>query len=340
VTAAAEGSTAFVVARDLTKHFPVRKGVRRKTVGYLQAVDGVNLEICLGETMGLVGESGCGKSTLGRLLLRLMEPTSGDVVYDGVDFTKLGRNELRRKRRDVQIVFQDPFGSLDPRKRIGPLVEEGLRIHEHMSAGERKERVVEMLERVGLGADAAGRYPHQFSGGQRQRIALARALVLRPRFLVLDEPVSALDVSIQSQVLNLLVELKQALDLTYLFIAHDLAVVSYLADRIAVMYLGKIVELGASADIVSRQLHPYTQALLSANPEPVPGFKRGRIVLAGDVPTPIDPPSGCRFRTRCPISTDLCAEASPPLTDHGDGHLVACHYPGTPIAQEAAKAAR
>ena len=318
-------------ARGVTKHFPVRQGILRRTVGQLKAVDGVDLDVYRGETVGLVGESGCGKSTLGRTLLRLLEPTSGTVRFDGEEVTSLGGAGLKTARRHMQIVFQDSVGSLDPRMTVKQLVGEGLKIHGLGNRATRTAAVMEMLERVGLPREAADRYPHQFSGGQRQRIGLARSLVLQPKFIVADEPVSALDVSIQSQVLNLLVELKREFDLTYLFVAHDLAVVGYISDRIAVMYLGKIVELSTAEDLFVRPLHPYTQALLSANPEPVPGRKQRRIVLTGDVPSPIDPPSGCRFRTRCPIARDICAEVEPPLADHTAGHLAACHFAGTAI---------
>jgi peptide/nickel transport system ATP-binding protein/oligopeptide transport system ATP-binding protein len=321
-------------ARGIKKHFPVQKGILKRTVGQLQAVDGVDLDVYRGETVGLVGESGCGKSTLGRTLLRLLEPTEGEIRFDGADLRALRGRGLKAIRRDMQIVFQDSVGSLDPRMTVRELVGEGLRIH-RVGRKERERRVLEVLERVGLSAESASRYPHMFSGGQRQRIGLARALVLKPKFIVADEPVSALDVSIQSQVLNLLVELKRDFDLTYLFVAHDLAVVGYISDRIAVMYLGKVVELASSEDLFRRPLHPYTMALLSANPEPIPGRIQSRVVLKGDVPSPIDPPSGCRFRTRCPLAQDVCAELEPLLVPHGDGpaHAAACHFAGTPLPQ-------
>jgi peptide/nickel transport system ATP-binding protein len=324
-------NTVLLEARDVVKHFPVRAGLLRRTVAQVHAVDGVDLEIRRGETVGLVGESGCGKSTLGRTLLRLVEPTSGTITFEGTDVTRLKRSGLKAARRDMQIIFQDSVGSLDPRMRVRDLVGEGLLIH-GIPRNERAHRVADTLERVGLGTETMRRYPHQFSGGQRQRIGIARALVLRPKLVVADEPVSALDVSIQSQVLNLLVELKQVFGLTYLFVAHDLAVVGYISDRIAVMYLGKIVEYATSADLFARPLHPYTQALLSAIPTPEPGRKSTRIVLRGDVPSPVDPPSGCRFRTRCPLAQEVCAEVEPPLVPHGNGHLAACHFAGTPIA--------
>jgi oligopeptide/dipeptide ABC transporter ATP-binding protein len=331
--AAANGSVDLLVdAREIRKYFPVQRGLMRRTIGYVQAVDGVDLQIRRGETLGLVGESGCGKSTLGRTVIRLVEPTSGTILFDGADLMSLSGPALKASRRDMQIIFQDSVGSLDPRMRVRDIVGEGLAVHS-VPRSERGELVQSALERVGLGPESLRRYPHQFSGGQRQRIGIARALVLQPKLVVADEPVSALDVSIQSQVLNLLAELKQAFGLTYLFVAHDLAVVGYISDRVAVMYLGKVVELASTADLFERPLHPYTVALLSAIPTPDPGRKRERIILSGDVPSPIDPPSGCRFRTRCPLAQAVCAQVEPPLVDHGEGHVTACHFAGKPIPE-------
>jgi oligopeptide/dipeptide ABC transporter ATP-binding protein len=324
----------LVRARAVVKHFPIRHGVLQRVTGQVRAVDGVDLDVLPGQTMGLVGESGCGKSTLGRTLIRLVEPTSGSVMFDGRDLTRLRGRSLKEARRDMQIVFQDPVGSLDPRMTVREIIAEGLTAHGLARGRGRDSRVREMLELVGLRPEAASRYPHEFSGGQRQRIGIARALVVAPKLVVADEPVSALDVSIQSQVLNLLVELKKDLNLTYIFIAHNLAVVGYISDRIAVMYLGKIVEIADAGDLYRSPLHPYTQALLSAIPQPMPGQHRQRIVLHGEVPSPINPPSGCRFRTRCPLAQDICAEKEPPLESkpgYGGAHLAACHFAGTPV---------
>jgi oligopeptide/dipeptide ABC transporter ATP-binding protein len=321
-------------ARGVKKHFPVRRGVLQRISGYVKAVDGVDLDVMPGQTVGLVGESGCGKSTLGRTLVRLLEPTAGEITFDGRDLTRLRGRGLKAARREMQIVFQDPVGSLDPRMTVRNIIAEGLRAHGIVRGRELDSRIREILDHVGLPADAASRYPHEFSGGQRQRIGIARALVISPKLVVADEPVSALDVSIQSQVLNLLVELKRDLKLTYIFVAHNLAVVGYISDRIAVMYLGKIVEIADARDLFQAPLHPYTQALLSAIPQPRPGQRRQRIVLSGDVPSPINPPSGCRFRTRCPLAQDICAEQEPKLeTKSGQlgNHLAACHFAGTPI---------
>jgi oligopeptide/dipeptide ABC transporter ATP-binding protein len=327
----AAATEPLLKARGVTKHFPIRRGILQRTVGVVQAVDGVDLDVMPGETVGLVGESGCGKSTLGRTLLRLVEPTAGEILFEGRDVARLRGRELKAMRRDMQIIFQDPVGSLDPRMTVRDIVSEGLAIHGLAPGRQRAAKVKEILQRVGLRPEAAGRYPHEFSGGQRQRIGIARALVLQPKFVVADEPVSALDVSIQSQVLNLLVELKREFNLTYLFVAHNLAVVGYISDRIAVMYLGKVVELADASELYRKPLHPYTMALLSAIPEPRPGARHQRIVLRGDVPSPINPPSGCRFRTRCPIAQEICAEQEPPLEMKPEGHLAACHFAGTPI---------
>jgi peptide/nickel transport system ATP-binding protein len=324
-------SDALVSVENLTKHFAARPGLFGGGKGVIKAVDGVSLDIAAGATLGLVGESGCGKSTLGRTLLRLLPATSGEVHFEGRDVLSVSGAKLKALRRDMQIIFQDPVGSLDPRMTVRDIVGEGLVTHGLGSGRERDVRVREILERVGMRPEAAGRYPHEFSGGQRQRIGIARALVLQPRLVVADEPVSALDVSIQSQVLNLLVSLKRDFNLTYLFVAHNMAVVGYIADRIAVMYLGKIVELAPAAQLYRQPLHPYTVALLSAIPVPMPGSKRQRIVLKGDVPSPINPPSGCRFRTRCPIAQPVCAEVEPPLEMKPQGHLAACHFAGQPI---------
>ena len=315
----------LVEVRDLRKFFPVRGGLFARGATQVRAVDGVSLTISAGETLGLVGESGCGKSTLGRTMLRLVEPTSGDVRFAGRSLLTLGARELRALRREMQIVFQDPYGSLNPRMRVASIVGEGLEIHRLGTRAERRDRVMELLDLVGLPADAGRRYPHEFSGGQRQRIGIARALAVGPRFVVADEAVSALDVSIQAQILNLLQDLRRRLGLTMLFIAHDLRVIEHLSDRVAVMYLGKIVELASRDEIYRNPRHPYTRALLSAVPVPDPRQRNERMVLGGDVPSPVRPPSGCAFHPRCPHAEDVCRTVPPPLETGRGGHAVACH---------------
>ncbi|HET9527145.1 MAG TPA: dipeptide ABC transporter ATP-binding protein [Pyrinomonadaceae bacterium] len=309
----------LVSVRDLVKHFPVEG-----SDDVVRAVDGVSFQIISGETLGLVGESGCGKSTVGRCLLRLIEPTSGHVNFQGRDILALDKKELRQIRREMQIIFQDPYASLNPRMKIGDIVGEPLVIHNEGTRNERRDRVAQLLRRVGLDPDYMNRYAHEFSGGQRQRIGVARTLALNPKLIVADEPVSALDVSVQAQVVNLLQELQQEFRLTYLFISHGLAVVEHISNRVAVMYLGRIVEIAPAAELYAQPFHPYTQALLSAIPIPDPSRKRNRIILEGDVPTPINPPSGCRFRTRCPIAIEDCAHIDPELREVSPGHAVAC----------------
>jgi len=316
----------LVRVKDLVKHFPVKSGLLGRGVDHVRAVDGVSFELAKGETLGVVGESGCGKSTTGRCLLRLIEPTSGEVWFEGQNVTGLDRESLRLLCRDMQIIFQDPFASLDPRMTVGAIVGEALVIHKlTRSQGEYRDRIVELLETVGLHADHLRRYPHEFSGGQRQRIGIARALAVSPKLVVCDEPVSALDVSIQAQVINLLEDLQQKFDLTYLFIAHDLSVVEHISDRVAVMYLGRIVEIAPARVLYSAPRHPYTEALLSAVPIPEPGLERKRIRLVGDVPNPIRPPSGCHFHPRCPKVMERCRTEAPRFRQIGNGHWAACH---------------
>jgi oligopeptide/dipeptide ABC transporter ATP-binding protein len=316
----------LIEVRDLKKHFPVRKGVFSRVAAHVKAVDGVSFHINEGETLGLVGESGCGKTTTGRTLLRLQEPTAGTIRFDGQDVLQARGGALRGLRRNMQIVFQDPYGSLNPRMTVRSIVEEGLIVHGVGNRKERLARVCEVLEKVGLEASYIHRYPHEFSGGQRQRLGIARALTLNPRFMVLDEPISALDVSIQSQIINLLTELKDdpKYKLTYLFISHDLSVVEYISDRVAVMYLGQIVETATSEDLYKNPLHPYTKALLSSIPTLVPKKKPDRILLPGDVPSPINPPSGCRVHPRCPLAMEIC-KTDVPRELNLDGHVVYCH---------------
>jgi oligopeptide transport system ATP-binding protein len=319
----------LVEVEGLKTYFPIREGLLGREVARVHAVDDVTFSVREGETLGLVGESGCGKSTLGRTIVRLLEPTSGDVRFAGRSIARLKPRELRPLRREMQMVFQDPYASLNPRKRVGSIIAAPMRIHGAGDGAERRRKVRELLDVVGLSPEHYNRYPHEFSGGQRQRIGVARALALRPRLIVADEPVSALDVSIQSQMLNLLEDLQDEFGLTYIFIAHDLGVVRHVSDRIAVLYLGKLVELAPAAALYETPHMPYTEALLSAVPIPDPDLsdRRERIVLRGDVPSPIDPPSGCRFHPRCRYATDVCAQVEPPLADYGGGHLAACHHP-------------
>jgi oligopeptide/dipeptide ABC transporter ATP-binding protein len=314
----------LVEVQGLVKYFPVRGGLFQRLRGWCQAVDHVSFSIFKGETLGLVGESGCGKTTIGLTLLRLLEPTSGRILFEGQDTLQLKGARLKALRRQMQIVFQDPFSSLDPRMPVGHAVAEGLRIHNIGSSRERADQMIEILRRVGLEDYHAKRYPHEFSGGQRQRIGIARALALRPKLIVADEPVSALDVSIQAQMLNLLKDLQQEFDLTYLFIAHNMSVVEHISDRVAVMYLGKLVELASSEELFRRPLHPYTQALMSAIPVPDPHRRRERIILEGDVPSPLNPPGGCRFHPRCPVAIPQCSTDEPAFKEKGPDHWVAC----------------
>lgn len=312
--------------KNMKKYFPVKTGVFRKTTGYVKAVDDVSFYIREGETLGLVGESGCGKSTTGAVILRLLDATDGEVIFGGKDILALNRREMREIRKEMQIIFQDPYASLNPRMTVEEIVGEPLVIHKMVSSKkEKKEKVVELLENVGLTADQMSRFPHEFSGGQRQRIGIARALAVGPKLIIADEPVSALDVSIQAQVINLLQELQEEFGLTYLFIAHDLSVVKHISNRVAVMYLGKIVEITGKYDLYDNPLHPYTRSLLSAIPLPEPGKKKERIILEGDVPSPVDPPAGCHFHPRCPMAKDICREKTPVLKEYTPGHFASCH---------------
>jgi len=315
----------LVEIKNLIKHFPVKKGLFKKTVGLVKAVDGISLDIYEGETLGLVGESGCGKSTLGRVIVRLIEPTSGDIIFDNKNLNSYSNKQLRKQRQYFQIIFQDPNSSLDPRSTIGKSIEEALIIHGMNDRLERQKRVSEMLNLVGISANAIERFPHEFSGGQRQRIGIARALILKPKLVVCDEPVSALDVSVQAQVLNLLNDLKDELSLTLLFISHNLSVVENVSERIAIMYLGQIIELLDSSKFASHCKHPYSKALLSAIPIPNPNIKKERIILKGDVPSPINPPQGCRFHTRCPVVIAKCKNIEPSLIELSQDHKASCH---------------
>jgi oligopeptide transport system ATP-binding protein len=328
-TSEVQDGDRLVEVRNLKMYFPVRRGlIIERVVGHVHAVDDITFHVRRGETLGLVGESGCGKSTTGRAVLQIYKPTEGEVKFGGVDITKLGQNQLSHYRRNMQMIFQDPFASLDPRMTVGGIISEPLEIHNILKGKEKEEKVREMLRIVGLNPYFANRYPHEFSGGQRQRIGVARALVLDPEFIVCDEPISALDVSIQAQIINLLEDLQERFNLTYLFIAHDLAVVRHISDRVAVMYVGKIVEMADRNELYENPLHPYTKALLSAVPIPDPAVerRRSRIILQGDVPSPVNPPSGCRFHPRCPFARPNCSEAEPQLEEAAPGHRVACFY--------------
>lgn len=317
---------ALLEVQNLKKHFPIKKGILSRTVGNVLAVDGVSFTLKRGETLGLVGESGCGKTTVGRSILRLTEPTSGQVTFNGQDLLELGREKLRQVRASFQIIFQDPFSSLNPRMNVGQIIAEPIKNHLKESRPDIRKRVAYLMEKVGLHPEQVNRYPHEFSGGQRQRIGIARALALNPLAIVCDEPVSALDVSIQAQVINLLAQLQEQMNLSYLFISHDLSVVEHISDRIAVMYLGRFVELATDQELYHNPLHPYSQALLSAVPVPDPEVRKKGILLEGDVPSPLNPPSGCTFRTRCPERKEVCAHEAPVFRDLGGAHWVACHF--------------
>jgi oligopeptide/dipeptide ABC transporter ATP-binding protein len=334
VTVLDSDETPLLEVRHVKKYFPIRRGVLQREVAHVHAVDDVTFAVRSGETLGLVGESGCGKSTLGRTLVRLLEPTDGDIIFEGKSISHLGTRKLRPLRSEMQMVFQDPYASLNPRKRVGTIVSDPMRIHNLGSRADQKRRVGEILETVGLSPEHYNRFPHEFSGGQRQRIGIARALALRPKMIIADEPVSALDVSIQSQMLNLLGDLQDEFQLTYIFIAHDLGVVRHVSDRIAVMYLGKIVEISPAEDLYKRPIHPYTEALLSAVPS-LDGTRRERIILSGEIPSPAHPPTGCVFHTRCPrrLASGVCESTEPPLAEVEPGHFMRCHIPADELRQ-------
>lgn len=318
---------AFIQVSNLKKYFPIRKGIFDKHIRNVKAVDDVSFSINRGETIGLVGETGCGKTTCGRTMIKLYEPTAGEIIYDGIDIAKLSPKEILPYRRKIQMIFQDPYASLDARMTVGDIVGEALDIHKLMSGKEKEERIQYLLQKVGLNSEHSSRYPHEFSGGQRQRIGIARALAVQPEFIVCDEPISALDVSIQAQVVNMLEDLQNDLGLTYLFIAHDLSMVKHISKKVGVMYLGKMMEFAESNELYTHPMHPYTQALLSAIPIPDPdeGAAKKRIILQGEIPSPIDPPEGCRFKGRCKYAKDICSEETPKFRDMGNGHMVACH---------------
>lgn len=319
-------ANSLLQVKNLVKFFPIKKGVFRKTVGWIKAVDDISFEVYEGETLGLVGESGCGKTTTALTILRLEEPTKGQVIFDGRDITKMRKGDMRKERKNIQIIFQDPYSSLDPRMKIKDIIAEGMLTHNILkNAKDRYKKVGELLERVGIPAEYMDRFPHEFSGGQRQRIGIARALALEPKIIMCDEAVSALDVSIRSQIINLLKDLQEEYNLTYLFVAHDLSVIKYISDRVVVMYLGKIVEIADKKGFFTNTLHPYAQALISAVPVPNPDYKRERIILKGDVPSPVNPPQGCRFHPRCSKVMKICSEIEPELVKVKEGHFVACH---------------